>query len=121
MAAHWPRAGAAVAAAAVLIHTHPSPMCACRGFETCTIVLSGRVRHEDSVGNKGVIGPGGVQWMTAGRGIIHSEFPESQGDEMLHGFQVGARQLHASCPSAARQRSPRLAVRSHAPAANPPV
>ena len=59
-----------------------------RGFETCTIVLRGKVEHEDSVGNKGVIGPGGVQWMTAGRGIVHSEFPKSQGNELLWGFQL---------------------------------
>jgi len=59
-----------------------------RGFETCTIMLKGRVEHEDHVGNKGIIGPGGVQWMTAGRGIVHSEFPKSKGDEMLWGFQL---------------------------------
>lgn len=59
-----------------------------RGFETCTIMLKGRVEHGDHVGNKGVIGPGGVQWMTAGRGIVHSEFPKSKGDEMLWGFQL---------------------------------
>ena len=58
-----------------------------RGFETCTIVLSGKVEHRDSVGNHGVIGPGGVQWMTAGRGIVHSEFPAvTTGD--LKGFQL---------------------------------
>lgn len=59
-----------------------------RGQETVTIVLDGRVRHEDSLGNKGVIGPGGVQWMTAGRGIVHSEMPESSGDAPLWGFQL---------------------------------
>lgn len=58
-----------------------------RGFETCTIVLSGKVEHRDSVGNHGVIGPGGVQWMTAGRGIVHSEFPATL-DGDLHGFQL---------------------------------
>lgn len=58
-----------------------------RGFETCTIMKSGKMEHKDSVGNHGVIGPGGVQWMTAGRGIIHSEFPAvTEGD--LHGFQL---------------------------------
>ena len=59
-----------------------------RGFETCTIMLRGSVEHGDHGGNSGVIGPGGVQWMTAGRGIVHSEFPKSKGDEMLHGFQL---------------------------------
>jgi len=58
-----------------------------RGFETCSIMLSGKMEHRDSVGNHGVIGPGGVQWMTAGRGIIHSEMPVvTEGD--LHGFQL---------------------------------
>lgn len=58
-----------------------------RGFETCTIMKSGKMEHKDSVGNHGVICPGGVQWMTAGRGIIHSEMPVvTSGD--LHGFQL---------------------------------
>ena len=47
-----------------------------RGFETVTYMLEGRMRHEDSAGNAGVIETGGVQWMTAGKGIIHSEMPE---------------------------------------------
>jgi len=47
-----------------------------RGIETITYMLRGRVEHQDSMGNKGVIGPGDVQWMTAGRGIIHQEMPE---------------------------------------------
>ncbi|KAG2434196.1 hypothetical protein HXX76_007922 [Chlamydomonas incerta] len=58
-----------------------------RGFETCSIVLEGLIEHRDSQGNQGVIGPGGVQWMTAGRGIVHSEMPKSN-DGMLHGFQL---------------------------------
>ena len=58
-----------------------------RGFETVTIMLEGRVRHADSVGNKGVIESGDVQWMTAGRGIIHSEMPE-RADGRLRGFQL---------------------------------
>lgn len=58
-----------------------------RGFETCTIMKRGKMEHRDSVGNKGVICDGGVQWMTAGRGIVHSEMPVvSEGD--LHGFQL---------------------------------
>jgi len=58
-----------------------------RGFETVTIMLDGRVRHADSVGNQGVIEAGDVQWMTAGSGIIHSEMPE-RADGRLRGFQL---------------------------------
>ncbi len=58
-----------------------------RGFETVTYLLEGRMRHKDSAGNEGVIEPGGVQWMTAGRGIVHSEMPEQQ-EGLLHGFQL---------------------------------
>ena len=58
-----------------------------RGFETVTIMLEGRVKHADSVGNKGVLESGDVQWMTAGRGIIHSEMPE-RADGRLRGFQL---------------------------------
>jgi quercetin 2,3-dioxygenase len=58
-----------------------------RGFETVTIMLDGRVRHADSVGNNGVLERGDVQWMTAGRGIIHSEMPE-RADGKLRGFQL---------------------------------
>jgi quercetin 2,3-dioxygenase len=58
-----------------------------RGFETVTVMLDGRVRHADSVGNAGVIEAGDVQWMTAGRGIIHSEMPE-RAEGRLRGFQL---------------------------------
>lgn len=58
-----------------------------RGFETCSIMLEGLMEHRDSAGNKGVIGPGGVQWMTAGRGIIHSEMPKAT-EGQLWGFQL---------------------------------
>jgi len=58
-----------------------------RGIETVTYMLAGRMRHEDDTGNAGVLGPGGVQWMTAGRGIIHSEMPEQEEGEM-RGFQL---------------------------------
>ncbi len=58
-----------------------------RGFETVTYLLAGRMRHRDSVGNEGVIEPGGVQWMTAGKGIIHSEMPEQE-NGLLQGFQL---------------------------------
>jgi redox-sensitive bicupin YhaK (pirin superfamily) len=47
-----------------------------RGFETVTYMLEGRMRHRDSAGHEGLLGNGGVQWMTAGRGVIHSELPE---------------------------------------------
>jgi len=58
-----------------------------RGFETVTYMLEGRMRHRDNHGHEGVLGPGGVQWMTAGRGIIHSEMPEQQ-QGRLRGFQL---------------------------------
>ena len=58
-----------------------------RGFETVTIMLEGRMRHHDSVGNVGLLEPGSVQWMTAGRGIIHSEMPEQEEGRMA-GFQL---------------------------------
>ena len=58
-----------------------------RGFETVTYLIAGRLRHKDSTGREGVIEAGGVQWMTAGRGIIHSEMPE-QKDGLLMGFQL---------------------------------
>src|SRR5947208_9791085 len=58
-----------------------------RGFETVTIMLDGRMRHQDSVGNVGLLEPGSVQWMTAGRGIVHSEMPEQEAGRMA-GFQL---------------------------------
>ncbi len=58
-----------------------------RGFETITYMLSGRMRHRDSAGHEGLLGDGGVQWMTAGRGVIHSEIPE-QKDGVMEGFQL---------------------------------
>jgi redox-sensitive bicupin YhaK (pirin superfamily) len=58
-----------------------------RGFETVTYMLAGRMRHGDNQGNSGVLAPGSVQWMTAGRGIVHSELPEQQ-DGLLWGFQL---------------------------------
>ncbi len=58
-----------------------------RGFETVTYMLDGRMRHEDSVGNRGDLGPGDVQWMTAARGIIHSEMPQ-QTEGRMRGFQL---------------------------------
>ncbi len=58
-----------------------------RGFETVTVMLEGQMRHKDSVGNEGLLAPGDIQWMTAGRGIIHSEMPEMIGGR-LKGFQL---------------------------------
>jgi len=58
-----------------------------RGFETITYMLAGRMRHHDSGGNEGLITDGGVQWMTAGRGVIHSEMPE-QNEGLMEGFQL---------------------------------
>jgi redox-sensitive bicupin YhaK (pirin superfamily) len=58
-----------------------------RGFETVTYLLAGRMRHKDSAGHEGVIEPGGVQWMTAAKGIVHSEMPEQE-EGLLEGFQL---------------------------------
>lgn len=58
-----------------------------RGFETVTYLLAGRMRHKDSAGHEGVLEAGGVQWMTAGRGVVHSEMPE-QHEGLLAGFQL---------------------------------
>jgi len=58
-----------------------------RGFETVTYMLAGQMRHRDNAGNEGVIRAGGVQWMTAGRGIIHSEMPEQE-DGLMWGTQL---------------------------------
>ena len=58
-----------------------------RGFETVTYMLAGAMRHGDNKGNSGLLGPGSVQWMTAGRGIIHSEMPQQE-DGLMWGFQL---------------------------------
>ncbi|MBF0281726.1 MAG: pirin family protein [Zetaproteobacteria bacterium] len=58
-----------------------------RGFETVTYLLAGRMRHKDNAGHEGIIEAGGIQWMSAARGIIHSEMPEQQ-DGLLEGFQL---------------------------------
>lgn len=58
-----------------------------RGFETISYMLDGRMRHRDSAGNEGLIEGGGVQWMTAGRGVIHSELPEQE-EGRMEGFQL---------------------------------
>lgn len=71
-----------------------------RGFETVTYMLDGRMRHRDNTGQEGLLGPGGVQWMTAGKGIIHSELPEQE-DGLMHGFQ-----LWVNLPSTQKMVSP---------------
>ncbi len=58
-----------------------------RGFETVTYMLAGRMRHRDSAGHEGLLQNGGVQWMTAGRGVVHSELPEQE-DGRMEGFQL---------------------------------
>ncbi|MBL7003502.1 MAG: pirin family protein [Gammaproteobacteria bacterium] len=58
-----------------------------RGFETVTYLLNGKMHHKDNAGNEGIIEPGGIQWMTAGKGIIHSEMPEQE-EGLLEGFQL---------------------------------
>ena len=63
--------------------THPH-----RGIETVTYMLEGNVQHRDSLGNSGVIGPGDVQWMTAGGGILHEEMPRRGPDGTIYGFQL---------------------------------
>jgi hypothetical protein len=73
-----------------------------RGIETITYVLAGTVEHGDSLGNSGVIGPGDVQWMTAGSGIIHQEMPKGDAAGRMHGFQ-----LWANLPAALKMTAPR--------------
>ena len=73
-----------------------------RGIETITYVLAGNVEHGDSMGNRGVIAAGDVQWMTAGRGIIHQEMPKGDDDGRMHGFQ-----LWANLPASLKMTAPR--------------
>ena len=73
-----------------------------RGIETITYVLAGTVEHGDSMGNRGSIAAGDVQWMTAGRGIIHQEMPKGDQTGRMHGFQ-----LWANLPSALKMTEPR--------------
>ena len=73
-----------------------------RGIETITYVLKGTVDHGDSLGNRGTLGAGDVQWMTAGRGILHQEMPQGDPQGKMHGFQ-----LWANLPSALKMTPPR--------------
>src|SRR4029077_12461748 len=73
-----------------------------RGIETITYVLKGTVAHGDSLGNRGTLGAGDVQWMTAGRGILHQEMPQGDPQGQMHGFQ-----LWANLPSSLKMSAPR--------------
>jgi len=73
-----------------------------RGIETITYVLKGTVDHGDSLGNQGTLGAGDVQWMTAGRGILHQEMPQGDAHGQMHGFQ-----LWANLPSSLKMTAPR--------------
>jgi len=73
-----------------------------RGIETITYVLTGTVEHGDSLGNRGSLGAGDVQWMTAGRGIMHQEMPQGDPQGRMHGFQ-----LWANLPSSLKMTKPR--------------
>jgi len=73
-----------------------------RGMETITYVLRGQVEHQDSLGNRGVISSGDVQWMSAGSGIIHQEMPQGDDGGAMHGFQ-----LWANLPAASKMSEPR--------------
>jgi hypothetical protein len=86
-----------------------------RGIETITYMLHGEVEHGDSLGNKGVIHPGDVQWMTAGSGIIHQEMPKGDPKGLMGGFQ-----LWANLPAAQKMMDPRYrdVKREHIPAVN---
>jgi quercetin 2,3-dioxygenase len=73
-----------------------------RGIETITYVLAGNVAHGDSLGNRGNLGAGDVQWMTAGSGIMHQEMPQGDAQGRMHGFQ-----LWANLPSSLKMTAPR--------------
>jgi len=73
-----------------------------RGIETITYVLEGQVEHGDSLGNRGLLGPGSVQWMTAGSGIMHQEMPTGNAHGQMHGFQ-----LWANLPASLKMTAPR--------------
>ena len=73
-----------------------------RGIETITYVLAGGVEHRDSLGNHGTLGAGDIQWMTAGRGILHQEMPQGDGAGRMHGFQ-----LWANLPASLKMTAPR--------------
>jgi redox-sensitive bicupin YhaK (pirin superfamily) len=78
------------------------PMHPHRGIETVTYILEGSVNHRDSLGNSGMIGPGDVQWMTSGRGILHEEMPRRGANGEIYGFQ-----LWVNLPAALKMSQPR--------------
>jgi redox-sensitive bicupin YhaK (pirin superfamily) len=78
------------------------PMHPHRGIETVTYIIKGSVNHRDSLGNSGLIGPGDVQWMTAGSGILHEEMPRRGPDGIINGFQ-----LWVNLPAAKKWTTPR--------------
>ncbi len=86
-----------------------------RGFETVTYMLDGRMRHKDNHGNEGLLTPGSVQWMTAGRGLIHSEMPEQESGGM-RGFQ-----LWVNLPARDKMTDPKYQeyAADHIPVAHP--
>src|SRR5919205_3665348 len=80
-----------------------------RGIETITYVLAGTVEHGDSLGNRGSLAGGDVQWMTAGSGILHQEMPHGDAQGRMHGFQ-----LWANLPAALKLTAPRYQeVKAH--------
>src|SRR5574341_1183706 len=78
------------------------PMHPHRGIETVTYMLEGSTHHRDSLGNQGLIGPGDVQWMTSGRGILHEEMPRRGPSGIIYGFQ-----LWVNLPAAQKMSQPR--------------
>jgi redox-sensitive bicupin YhaK (pirin superfamily) len=85
-----------------------------RGIETITYVLEGEVEHGDSLGNRGTLGSGSVQWMTAGSGIMHQEMPRGNAKGQMHGFQLWANLPSSSedDPRAIRTLPVRMSKRS---------
>jgi quercetin 2,3-dioxygenase len=93
------------------------PMHPHRGIETVTYILKGSVNHRDSLGNSGLIGPGDIQWMTAGGGILHEEMPRRGPDGLIDGFQ-----LWVNLPASQKMIHPRYqgVIATNIPAANGP-
>lgn len=73
-----------------------------RGFETVTYMIDGRMEHADNKGHRGIIGPGAIQWMTAGSGLVHSELPANEADEPIRGMQ-----LWLNLPASDKMKAPR--------------
>lgn len=73
-----------------------------RGFETVTYMIDGRMEHADNKGHRGIIGPGAIQWMTAGSGLVHSEMPANEADSPIRGMQ-----LWVNLPASDKMKAPR--------------